>query len=104
MKNSIQNSQISDSHWLLGPDKVCPTECVYSCTLNEPVRLKASQDELKKDPPVSIFTFFKRTVEANPDYPALAFKLKAGDKKFTKVSYLNYWKTCLKASKSFIKV
>jgi hypothetical protein len=91
-------------NWTSGPDNLCPTESFFSTELEKPVKLRLNELESKKYPPMSIYTGFKRTVHLKPDHPALFFKSKLSDKEYVKMTFLQYWNTCLKASKSFINV
>jgi hypothetical protein len=89
--------------WSAGPDKLMPAESYYSTKLDQPVKLRLGELDAKKYPPISIYTSFKKTVDMRPDHDALCYKPKP-DGPWLQFSYLEYWKMCNKAAKSFIKV
>ena len=91
------------SEWNLGPDELMPANSYYSCELATPVLLKSKENDAKKYPPISIYTMFKCTVDKKPHHPALGFKPKPEDP-WHFFSYLEYWKMCVIAAKSFISV
>lgn len=89
--------------WSAGPDKIMPAESHTSTKLNQPVKLKTGELDLKHFPPLSIYSAFAKTAKARPDYPALAYK-QNHESPWAYFSYSEYWKMCVKAAKSFIKV
>jgi hypothetical protein len=93
----------SGNAWNFGPDKIMPAQSYTSNKLDQPVKLKIGELDQKHYPPISIYSAFEKTVKARPDFPALAYKPKAGDP-WAYFSYSEYWKICIKAAKSFIKV
>lgn len=92
------------TEWTNGPDKLCPAESYFATRLDEAVSLRYTEPDLKKFPPLSVYTIFKQTVSQRPDHPALAFKKSGDDDHFTMLSYLEYWRVAHKAAKSFIKL
>lgn len=99
----MTNTSQIENLWQRGPDEIMPAESFYSTTLSEPVNLRLNDNEIQEYPPMSIYTMFKKTVDQNPNQDALAFKPNdKGD--WAKFTYLEYWKMCNKAAKSFIKV
>lgn len=92
------------TEWTGGPDKLCPAESYFATRLDEAVSLRYTEPDLKKFPPLSVYSIFKQTVSQRPDHPALAFKKSGDDDRFTMLSYLEYWRVAHKAAKSFIKV
>lgn len=92
------------NEWTNGPDKLCPAESYFATRLDEAVSLRCTEPDLKKFPPLSVYSIFKQTVSQRPDHPALAFKKSGDDDNFTMLSYLEYWRVAHKAAKSFIKV
>jgi hypothetical protein len=89
--------------WSAGPDKLMPAESFISNRLDQPVKLRLGEADAKKYPPISIFTAFKKTVDQRPDHDALCYKIDP-EGQWLRFSYLEYWKMCHKAAKSFIKV
>jgi long-subunit acyl-CoA synthetase (AMP-forming) len=87
-----------------GPDCLFPAESFYASKLNDSVKLRTSERDLKKFPLISIYTMFKRTVELNPNHAALCFKSNATDSDYVTIKYSDYWKICHKVAKSFLKV
>ena len=91
------------SLWSSGPDEVMPAENFTTSRLDQPVKLRATEQDLQRIPPVTIYTVFKKIVDAKPNHDAMAFQM-SKDAPWTKISYSEYWKMCTKAAKSFIKV
>ncbi len=85
----------------VGPDQLCAANSIYSDKLDVPVLLRSKPVDSKKFPPMSIYTMFKRTVEAEPDKSALAYK---SNGVWCYFSYKEYFNICTKAAKSLIKV
>lgn len=89
--------------WSGGPDQLIPTDSLTSSQLDKPVKLRFSEADVKKFPPISLYSVFKKTVDTRPDHDALVYRASAKDP-WLKFSYLEYWKACHKAAKSFIKL
>lgn len=94
----------TNQEWTNGPDNICQADSYIATRLNQPVKLRITEPDRKKFPPLSVYTIFRQTVMQRPDHPALAFKKNIDEERFTMISYLEYWKTSHKAAKSFIKV
>ncbi|CAF0978778.1 unnamed protein product [Brachionus calyciflorus] len=103
--NSIETIQTRTSNydWKNGPDQLCPADSTMSSQLSQPVRLRLTDLDKVKYPPISIFSMFQRTVKSKPDHDALAYKPTA-DSEWLKFSFEEYWKMCQKAAKSLIKL
>ena len=97
----VEELNVSNGEWDLGPDTLMPAESFYSSRLDVPVILKSKDVDKTKYPIYSIYTVFKQTVTQRPDFPALAQKI---NNEWFYYSYDSYWKLCHKAAKSFIKV
>ena len=89
---------------LTGPDTILNAYSFTSSKLNQPVKLRLSEVDMEKYPPLSVYTMFKRTVEKMPHHNALAFKATNSQSQWAYFTYEEYWKICNKAAKSFIKV
>lgn len=94
------NAAVSTT-WSKGPDELIPCDSFYSNSLGTAVKLRSKDNDDKRYPTMSMYTMFKRTVDANPNHPALAYK--SADK-WCFFSYAEYWRMCLKAAKSLIKL
>jgi hypothetical protein len=101
-----QKTENVPSHvlWGAGPDKLMPAESHTSTKLNQPVKLRLGELDAIKYPPLSLYTAFKKTVDARPDHDALCYQAKSTADPWMRFSYLEYWKMTNKAAKSFIKV
>jgi hypothetical protein len=104
--------------WNDGPDNLHPSNSHLAIKLTDAVKLRINDNDYYT--PLSIYSIFRNTVNEKPNHPALGEKMFL--KKFSvfnrfkfylaykvesrwiSLSYLEYWKTCLKVAKSFIKV
>lgn len=91
----------TNGEWNQGPDNLMPADSYFSKKLDQPVLLRSKDIDKAKYPIISIYTAFKQTVDKNPSFPALAHKI---DNQWVYFTYEEYWKMCIKAAKSFIKV
>jgi long-chain-fatty-acid--CoA ligase ACSBG len=103
IESNHKNGSISVDQWTSGPDRLMPAASYISNKLDQPVKLRFSENDLKRYPPLSIYTIFKKTVDLKPDHDALAYKLTV-DGPWLKFSYLEYWKMTHKVAKGFIKL
>jgi hypothetical protein len=94
-------NEVDPLTWQNGPDQLIPTTRIHTDTLHLPVKIDLRDGDLKKYPPMSIYTMFKRTVDKRPDHVALCFKK---NNQWVRLTFLEYWKITQKAAKSFIKV
>ena len=85
----------------VGPDELCMADSLYSDSLSKAVLLRSKSVDQAKFPSMSIYTMLKQTVDARQNQNAIAYKSNEIWYYFT---YLEYWKMCMKAAKSFIKV
>lgn len=100
--SKILPSITDDNEWNNGPDNLCPAESYIAVNLTDSVKLRTNKTlAADKQKPISIYSAFKKTVDTKPNHPALAFKVK---EYWIEMSYKEYWTTCIKAAKSFLKV
>ena len=84
-----------------GPDQLCAANSIYSHSLASPVLLRSKPVDINKFPPMSLYTIFTNTVSSMPHHNALGYKK---NDLWCFITYREYFKICIKAAKSFIKV
>ena len=90
-------------NWCAGPDMLIPADSYQTFKLDGAVKLRLDAKNEAQFTPISIYTMFKRTVDAKPNHPALAYQLES-DGEWFEYSYMDYWVLCHKAARSFIKL
>ena len=56
---------------IIGPDECYPSNSYITWLADQAVKLRADDDEIASDPPVSVVTAFKEVAEKYPDRIAL---------------------------------
>jgi hypothetical protein len=102
MSKLVSSTMVNSDQWNDGPDNLCPSESYVAVNLLDAVKLRLNSNLASdRQKPISIYSAFKKTVDTKPNHPALSFKEKGY---WIQMSYKEYWDTCIKAAKSFIKV
>ena len=91
-------------HSMSGPDKIVDAPSYTSNKLNQPVKLRLSEQDQAQYPSMSIYTMLKTVADTMPEQNALAFKATSAQTNWVYFNYSEYFKICNKAAKSFIKV
>lgn len=82
-----------------GSDRIRPTDELYTCNRNGCVKIKNSFEE--KEPPITVPTLLKKTVQKFSHLPAMAFK---ENDKWKFITYNDYLKTVRTVAKAFLKL
>ena len=64
-------SKFFNSIFVIGPDQLSPSNTHVTWLLDQAVKLRADDDEIASDPPVSVVTVFKEVAEKYPNRIAL---------------------------------
>ena len=67
----------------------------------EGVDLAMGESGIEADEPITVGQMFQETVSKYPDHPALRYKV---DGTWSSITYSEYYKHCIRAAKSFLKV
>ena len=101
MNTDLADPKNGQHVWDKGPDALIDSDLFIASKLDQAVKLRVKDADYKKYPPISIYSMFENTVKINPNHPALVYKKTDS---WVHLTYDGYWKMCVKAAKSFIKV
>lgn len=84
-----------------GPDYVLPTNDTMTWVPNGAVKLRIASEGVASQAPLSVVTFFKRTVDRFPTRVGLVVKRRG---EWVRWTYAKYWSDVRTAAKGFIKL
>lgn len=100
VSNTAKNEVNADGNQ--GPDQVLPSNELWTCSAGGRIKIRATDEQLRAEPPISIPGLLHKSANLYPDRVALATKNSDGS--WTEVTFKQYEENVRTVAKAFIKL
>lgn len=83
---------------------MAPASSLWTVSAEDAVQLRMETSGRGADPPKTVHTFFADKVRQHPYANAIAFKPDPKKSLYNHLTYIEYYRLCVQAAKSLIKV